>query len=215
MTEVRRPMPVSNEWVELAASATEDEIREKILTGFKDGKPFTPYVPTLALPTSLESVLDFGCGLGRNFPYLKSIATFVTGYDLPEMIERCRQASPVPVDLLSSDWDEIRGMRFSLVFASLVLQHVPEDVCRRALDGFAAMAPATYLLARGQGDFGFSALELAARSQKFDGGACRVVDHDPQSHQLRVLGSVPFDAARSANDPRHFEVILRSRVYRS
>jgi len=121
----------------------------------------------------------------------------------------------VRVDLLSSDWAEIRGTRFSLVFASLVLQHVPEDVCRQALDGFAAMAPATYLLARGQGDFGFSALELAARSQKFDAGACRVVDHDPRSHQLRVLGSVPFDAARSASDPRHFEVILRSRVYRS
>ena len=202
-------------WVELAASATEDEIREKILTGFKDGKPFTPYVPTLALPSPLESVLDFGCGLGRNFPYLKTIASRVTGYDLPEMIERCRTISPVSVDLLSSDWDEVRAMRFSMVFASLVLQHVPEEICRQALDGFAVMAPATYLLARGQGDFGFSALDLAARSQKFDTGACRVVDHDPKSHQLRVLESVPFDAARSADDPRHFEVVLRSRVYRS
>jgi hypothetical protein len=210
MTDVRCSI-----WAELAATATDAELREKILTGFKDGKPFTPYVPTLALPSPLESVLDFGCGLGRNFPYLTTIATRVTGYDLPEMIDRCRRVSPVSVDLLSSDWDEVRGTRFGMVFASLVLQHVPEYVCRQALDGFAAMAPVTYLLARGQGDFGFSALELVARSQKFDTGACRIVDHDPVSHQLRVLGSVPFDAARSADDPRHFEVVLRSRVYRS
>ena len=204
-----------SEWSRLAASASDDDLREKILTGFKKGKPFTPYVPTLAFPSTLVSVLDFGCGLGRNFPYLKTLASRVTGYDLPEMIERCRKVSPVEVDCLLSDWDLIRGMRFDMVFASLVLQHVPEDVCRRALDGFATMAPVTYLLARGQGDFGFSALDLVARSQKFDTGACRVVEHDPATHQLRVLESVPYHAARSADDPRHFEVLLKSRVYRS
>jgi len=202
-------------WAELAASATDDDLREKILTGFKDGKPFTPYVPTLALPSTMESVLDFGCGLGRNFPYLKTLAARVTGYDLPEMIERCRRSAPIEVDWLSSDWNEILPMRFDMVFASLVLQHVPEHVCRQALDGFAVMAPITYLLARGQGDFGFSALDLAARTQKFDLGACRVVEHNPRTHQLRVVQSVPFEAARSADDPRHFEVLLTSRIHRS
>ena len=203
------------EWARLASSASDDELREKILMGFKNGKPFTPSVPTLALPATMASVLDFGCGLGRNFPYLKTLAARVTGYDLPEMIDRCRRAGAVEVDLLSSDWNEISAMRFDMVFASLVLQHVPEDVCRQALDGFAVMAPVTYLLARGQGDFGFNALAVAARSQKFDGGACRVVDHHPATHQLRVLESVPFEAAQTADDPRHFEVLLKSRVYRS
>ena len=37
---------MSGDWVELAATASDDELREKILTGFKDGKPFTPYVPS-------------------------------------------------------------------------------------------------------------------------------------------------------------------------
>jgi hypothetical protein len=76
------------------------------------------------------------------------------------------------------------------------------------------MAPATYLLARGVGDFGFSALDLAARSGLFEPGECRVVDHDPERHQLRVLAAIPFDEARSPDDPRHFEVLLHSRVYR-
>jgi len=205
---------MTGEWSALAASATDDELRERILTGFKDGKPFTPYVPTLPLPVPARSVLDFGCGLGRNFPYLKSVSARVVGYDLPEMIERCRALAAQPADALSSDWDSVRREHYDFVFASLVLQHVAEPVARTALADFARMAPVTYLLARGQGDFGFSALDLAARSELFDPGECRVVDHDPRTHQLRVLTDVPFDAARSADDPRHFEVLLHSRVYR-
>jgi SAM-dependent methyltransferase len=203
-----------SEWAELAAAASDDDLRERILTGFKDGKPFTPYVPTIALPAPLGPVLDFGCGLGRNFPYLRSVAARVVGYDLPPMIDRCREVAPAGADLLSSDWDAVSAMRFDLVFASLVLQHIPEATCRDAAAQFARMAPATYLLARGQGDFGFSALDLVARTGLFDAGECRVVDHDPATHQLRVLGTLPFDEARSAEDPRHFEVLLHSRSYR-
>lgn len=205
---------IRSEWAELAATASDAELRERILTGFTAGKPFTPYVATLPLPAPIESVLDFGCGLGRNFSYLSTIATRVVGFDLPEMVARARDAAPGGADVLSSDWNAVRAMRFDLVFASLVLQHVPEDRCRAALADFARIAPATYLLARGAGDFGFNALDLAARSGAFEPGECRVVDHDPATHQLRVLGTVPFDAARSADDPRHFEVLLHSRVYR-
>jgi SAM-dependent methyltransferase len=205
---------MTSEWRELAATASDDDLRERILTGFKDGKPFTPYVPTLALPLPAAAVLDFGCGLGRNFPYLKSIAARVVGYDLAPMIDRCRTIAAPAADALTSDWDAVRDERFDIVFASLVLQHIPEPVCAAALADFAQMAPVTYLLARGQGDFGFSALDLAARSGCFDPGECRSVDHDPDTHQLRVLGSVPFDEARSADDPRHFEVLLHSRVFR-
>ena len=205
---------MTDEWAELAATATQDDLRERILTGFKEGKPFTPYVPTIALPAPLGAVLDFGCGLGRNFPYLQSVAARVVGYDLPPMIARCREAAAGGADLLTSDWHAVAAMRFDLVFASLVLQHIPEETCRDAVTDFAGMAPATYLLARGQGDFGFSALDLVARTGLFDAGECRVVDHDPDTHQLRVLGTVPFDEVRSAADPRHFEVLLHSRSYR-
>ena len=205
---------MTDEWAELAATATQDDLRERILTGFKEGKPFTPYVPTIALPAPLGAVLDFGCGLGRNFPYLRSVAARVVGYDLPPMIARCREAAAAGADLLTSDWHAVKAMRFDLVFASLVLQHIPEQTCRDAVADFAGMAPATYLLARGQGDFGFSALDLVARTGLFDAGECRVVDHDPDTHQLRVLGTVPLDEARSAADPRHFEVLLHSRSYR-
>ena len=206
--------PMRNEWSELAATASDEDLRERILTGFKSGKPFTPYVPTLPLPQPIASVLDFGCGLGRNFPYLTTVAARVVGFDLPEMIARARELGPPGAVVLSSDWDAVRAMPFDLIFGSLVLQHVPEDWCQRVLADFARMAPATYLLARGRGDFGFNAFDLVAASGDFEPGECRVVDHDPETHQLRVLGTVPFETALAPDDPRHFEVLLRSRVFR-
>ena len=103
---------MTDEWAELAATATEDDLRERILTGFKAGKPFTPYVPTIALPAPLGDVLDFGCGLGRNFPYLRSVASRVVGYDLPPMIERCRAGAPGPAAGLSRGWEAGAGLRF-------------------------------------------------------------------------------------------------------
>jgi len=202
-----------SEWAALAATASDADLRERILTGFKAGKPFTPYVATLPLPSPIDAVLDFGCGLGRNFPYLTTIARRVVGFDLPEMIARAKDAAPAGAEL-TSDWETVRASRFDLVFASLVLQHVPEDVGRAALADFARMAPATYLLARGQGDFGFNALDVAVGSGDFAPAPCRVVDHDPETHQLRVLDVVPIDEARGSGDPRHFEVLLQSRVYR-
>src|SRR5918992_1801280 len=99
-----------DEWLEVAAS-DDDELKERILTGFKTGKPFTPYVPTIALPTGLQSVLDFGCGVGRNFPYLKTIAQRVEGFDLPPMVERCRALATERVDRLASDWTDVRMRR--------------------------------------------------------------------------------------------------------
>ena len=114
-------MPGLDDWLTAARSADADQLRERILTGFKAGKPFTPYVPTLALPSPLRSVLDFGCGLGRNFPYLASLGASVTGFDLPPMIERCRTLAPTPVERLSDDWAARSGLSFDLIFASLVL----------------------------------------------------------------------------------------------
>lgn len=205
---------MTGEWSALAASASDDDLRERILTGFKDGKPFTPYVPTLALPPALDRVLDFGCGLGRNFPYLTSVARHVTGFDLPEMIERCRQAGAHRVDALSSDWHTLRNERFDLVFASLVLQHMEAAPCAAALADFARMAPVTYLITRGQGDFGFNVLDLVLRAGVFDATVPLEVNHDDRTHQLRVIGPVPVTDALAPDDGRHFELLLTSRAWR-
>ena len=75
------------------------------------------------------------------------------------------------------------------------------------------MAPVTYLLTRDTSDFdNVKVLDLVAESGVFDAGECTVVDHDPDTHQLRVLGRMPFDEARRASEPAHYEVLLTSRL---
>lgn len=196
------------EWESIAATSDADELRERIFTGYKAGKPFTSYVPTVALPARLDSVLDFGCGVGRNFPYLKSIAQQVVGFDLEPMIERCRVLATETVDALTSDWEDVSRRRFDLVFASLVLQHVETDACRAYLTDFARMAPATYILTRLQSDFGVNVLGLIAESNLFEVTECAEVEHDPVQHRLKQVARRSFAEVSLATDNLHYEVVL-------
>jgi SAM-dependent methyltransferase len=195
-----------SDWQQIAAASTDDELREWILTGFRDGKPFTPYVPTIAWPP-VGRVLDFGCGLGRNFPFLLGASSDVTGFDLPPMIARCRTLAPVPAHALEDDWETVRRQRFDLVFASLVLQHVPVDIVRARLAEFAGIAPLVYLLTRSDSDFGENLLDLVAAVSSLLPVLCVEVDHDPETHQLRVLGRPSFDEARRGGPGRHYELL--------
>jgi SAM-dependent methyltransferase len=198
-----------NDWLHVAREASDDELRERILTGFKDGKPFTPYRPTIALPAGLKSILDFGCGLGRNFPFLKELGARIAGFDLPPMIARCRELAPVQADELSFEWASVRTRRFDLVFATLVLQHVEPDACRAYLDDFARIAPAVYLLTRVDSDFDTKVLDDVVAVKAFEPGVCVQVDHDPDTHQLRVLGQGTFDDVRATGQPgEHYELLL-------
>ena len=201
-------MPGSTEWESIAREADADELRERIFTGYKQGKPFTPYVPTIAFPRSIEWVLDFGCGVGRNFPYLKTIAARVAGFDLDPMVVRCRLLAAESVDRLSSDWEDVSAMRFDLIFASLVLQHVETEICRAYLADFARMSPATYVLTRLQNDFGANVLGLAAESGLFDVGECVEVEHDPENHRLRQVAKRSFADVSRGDDNLHYEVLL-------
>ena len=201
-----------NDWLTVAREASADDLRERILTGFKDGKPFTPYRPTIELPSGARTVLDCGCGLGRNFPFLRELGARITGFDLPPMIERCRELAPVQADDLASEWASVRTRTFDLIFATLVLQHVEPDSCRAYLADFARMAPAVYLLTRVDSDFGTRVMDDVAAVEVFESGVCVHVDHDPSTHQLRILGQRAFEDVRASGQPgEHYEVLLTVR----
>jgi hypothetical protein len=193
-------MPLSD-WL-AAARSDDDELRERILTGYKAGKPFTPYVPTVAMPRPIRAALDFGCGLGRNFPYLTSVAIRVDGFDLPPMIERFRQVQPDTAVSHTSDWE----------FGSLVLQHIETAACVQFLADFSRISPHTYLLTRGHSDFDVSILDLVADSDLFDVEACAAVEHDPDTHRLRQVAPLAFETARRADNAGHYDLLLRSRT---
>jgi SAM-dependent methyltransferase len=208
------------EWELIAATNDADELRERIFTGYKTGKPFTPYVPTVALPSKVSSVLDFGCGVGRNFPFLKSIARQVVGFDLEPMIARCRSLAPESIDLLTSDWEDVSRRQFDLVFASLVLQHIDTDACRTYLADFAKMVPARvparvpaiYVLTRLQSDFGMNVLGLVAESGLFEVTQCAEVEHDLETNELRQVRARSFAEVSRATDNLHYEVLLIPRL---
>ncbi len=200
-------MSGQKEWELIARENDADELRERIFTGYKTGKPFTPYVPTIPLPAPVDSVLDFGCGVGRNFPYLKSISQQVVGFDLAPMIERCRVLATETVDL-TSDWEDVSRRRFDLIFAALVLQHIETDLCRAYLADFARVAPAVYLLTRLQSDFGVNVLGLVAESGLFEVTDCAEVEHDPVQHRLKQVARRSFAEVSRATDNLHYEVVL-------
>lgn len=198
-------------WSRVAAVAPLGEVREAILTGYLDGKPFAPYAPLLEMPL-LERVLDFGCGLGRNFPYLRSAARQVVGFDLEPMVRRCRREADHEGIELTADWQRVRGQRFDCVFACLVLQHIDPDDLGTYLSDFAAMAPWLYVLSRGRSDFGGGVLQGIESTGTFAGTVCNVVEHDLTTHGLKQCGAVPLREAVA--DDRHYEVLLASTVSR-
>jgi SAM-dependent methyltransferase len=199
----------TDEWMTIAQAADADDIRERILTGYKDGKPFTPYIPTVALPRHIKTVLDFGCGLGRNFPYLSSVAQTVTGFDLPPMIERCRAVTPVAIEL-TSDWPSLASRRFDLVFASLVLQHIEPNACAAFLQDFARMSDTIYVITRADSDFDTNVIDDIAALDLFDAPTWIEVEHDDATDQLRVVGRVSEEQARTRRSG-HYEAMLRVR----
>ena len=149
-------MPGRDDWLDVARSASTEDLREHILTGFKSGKPFTPYVPTIALPSQIDWVLDFGCGVGRNFSCVRTLGRHVAAFDLPPMVARCRELRKPLTSVGRLAGSEGAPLRPDLCVAGPPAHRggggarVPAD--------FATMAPASYLLTRSNSDFNVNVL---------------------------------------------------------
>jgi SAM-dependent methyltransferase len=187
------------------ASLDDIAVREAILTGYRNGKPFVPYVPTIDIGSAAR-VLDFGCGLGRNFSYLMTISQQVVGYDVVEMIQRVR-AQPSQAGLtLEDDWAAVREQHFDLVFASLVFQHIEPAQLERYLDDIFRIAPRCYVLSRGRHDFGGpTAQYLRGRVALPDGV---LVEHDLRTNGLIRVGLLSGAEIAELDNDRHFEMII-------
>ena len=107
------------------AQQSEADIKEALLSGYKQGKPFSPNNFNFFSPDyRVDKVLDFGCGIGRNFPSLRSCSEEIVAYDIPEMLDACRQYADCTNVTLMQNWDEIIKYRFDVGIATLVLQHI-------------------------------------------------------------------------------------------
>lgn len=82
------------------------------------------HIDVLKQNTQMESVLDFGVGMGRNVPYLKQFFKNVYGFDTEPMIKNLKQRDGFDKNLYF-DWNEVAQRKYDLVYESVVMQHIP------------------------------------------------------------------------------------------
>lgn len=84
------------------------------------------------------SILDFGCGVGRNiFDFSQNFPNWTfCGYDNPNMMDKANEYSKVRFGKtvyeyenleLISDWDKIKSRKFDCIYATIVFQHIHEE----------------------------------------------------------------------------------------
>lgn len=84
------------------------------------------------------SILDFGCGVGRNiFDFSQNFPNWkFYGYDNPHMANKANEYSKIRFGKqvcdysnleLMLDWDLLKTMKFDCIYATIVFQHIHEN----------------------------------------------------------------------------------------
>ncbi len=154
-----------------------DDIANMIVSGVKsldDLRPSENIIRQIGDIHASRSVLDFGCGVGRNIAGMMRLAPTwsVVGYDNKLMVARATEfLSGVDVRemtsvRLESDWNEIVKIAYlkkiDTIFCCLVLQHIPETQLRWYLEQFKNIGNELFV-------FGRRALD-PSNTNGYDGG---------------------------------------------
>lgn len=94
-------------------------------------------IPFIGDKNKSISVLDFGCGVGRNiFDFSHNFPNWkFYGYDNPNMINKANEYSNIRFGKniqqysnleLFSDWDKLKAIKFDCIYATIVFQHINE-----------------------------------------------------------------------------------------
>jgi SAM-dependent methyltransferase len=131
-----------------------DDIKEHNVTGYKTGAGYDPLNFDLLRQATLGSILDFGCGIGRNFSTLTRRCKRLVGYDLPAMMKACRKYCNRTGDITLTDkWEYIESNRFDVVVAAFVFQHIPYgEACQELLKRLSKRCTRLYIASRNWAD---------------------------------------------------------------
>jgi ubiquinone/menaquinone biosynthesis C-methylase UbiE len=181
------------------------DIEEFLALGRRDVDQTRAWLASLGLPDRWRRVLDFGCGAGRLSQALARYAAEVVGVDVaPPMLDlarkldrsggRCRFVHNAAPDLKLFGDNE-----FDLVFAELVLQHLPAPV----IDGY--LAEFLRVLEPG----GVAVVQCLSRPLwTFKGAIWRLAPGWLVRLGQRVILRYPAPMRMTAVDPRHLEAVV-------
>lgn len=116
-----------------------DTVAGYILTGRKADEfgPDSYMYDYIGSKDSKLVILDFGCGIGRNTYGMSEWSSLweVTGYDCQEMLNNTKQYKELkypdkefPKLTFDSNWNVVKERKFDVIYCSLVLQHIPNDI---------------------------------------------------------------------------------------
>ena len=116
-----------------------DEIKEYLVPGYKEGSEYGSSYFSFLGERVVGRVLDFGCGIGRNFPGL-----------LPPMLESCRKyTQPSSEVWLTSNWQEVLSQRYDITMATFVFQHIDSSAsCQELLKTLSTKSTYLYVTSR-------------------------------------------------------------------
>jgi SAM-dependent methyltransferase len=81
-----------------------------------------------------KTILDFGCGLGRNAKYIVTKTDFLYCYDYPNMIKLAKEYIGSDKDriiFIEHPIENLMGLQFDIIFADVVFQHINRDDLRK------------------------------------------------------------------------------------
>ena len=102
------------------------------------------------------TVVDFGCGVGRNIFYLSKICNKVYGFDFPNMLEMLQNRSVWKkysnIELFS-DWKKLSQLDYNTVYCCISLQHLCTKDILYYVGEFARKAKKLYVHGRDFNDY--------------------------------------------------------------
>jgi len=164
------------------------------------------HLDVLRKNTSMDSVLDFGVGMGRNLPYLKTLFKNVHGFDTEPMINNLKQRDGFGEDLYS-DWNDVSQRKYDLVYESVVMQHIPPQEVIYRLYQISTISKYFVSWTRSYNDYlrNFQAskfgVNIASLISSLD--AFEVVDC-----------SIDLNVAEKLMDETHYKILYKSKNFR-
>lgn len=119
-----------------------DEALDAILTGYKGEVNDMPVYDQVTKHLKHSgSILDFGCGAGRNLKYLINHYNNVYGYDYPNMLKLVsRETKEAENLILLNNLNSVLIRTYDEILFSLVLQHIHPDELRDILGEISSLA---------------------------------------------------------------------------